>query len=234
MPSRKYIEKMFDGIAPSYDRLNHVMSLGVDKSWRRRSLKHVVDKSHPQRILDIACGTGDYSMAVAREMCPGGSLTAMDISEGMLGVMRRKLAARRFPVPVDVMVGDSEAMGFADGSFDVVTIAFGIRNFERRETALREISRVLRSGGRLVILELSTPRNKVLHAIYGLYFNKLMPLIGGRMSGDRVAYRYLPASVEAFPAPDTWMRTMRDCGFTDVRHRAYTLGLCRLYVGIKP
>lgn len=232
MPKKKYIQDMFDGIAPSYDTFNHITSLGIDKTWRRRSLKHIIDNERPQRILDIACGTGDYSIAMAKKMLPGGSLTGMDISAGMMEVMGRKLAAQTLPVPVDMKVGDSEATGFEDGSFDVVTIAFGIRNFEHREAALREIRRILRPGGRLVILELSTPENKVLNSVYDLYFSRIMPAIGGMLSGDKEPYKYLPASVKAFPRPVEWIRTMRECGYSEVLHKPYTFGLCRLYVGI--
>lgn len=232
MPKKKYIQDMFDGIAPSYDTFNHITSLGIDKTWRRRSLKYIIDRGQPQRILDIACGTGDYSIAVAMKMLPGGSLTGMDISAGMMEVMGRKLAALTLPVPVDMKVGDSEATGFEDGSFDVVTIAFGIRNFEHREAALREIRRILRPGGRLVILELSTPENKVLNSMYDLYFSRIMPAIGGMLSGDKEPYKYLPASVKAFPRPAEWIQTMRECGYSEVLHKPYTFGLCRLYVGI--
>lgn len=233
MPKRQYIETMFDGIAPSYDKFNHLMSLGIDRIWRRRSLRYVIDRERPQRILDVACGTGDYSIATAKRMLPGGSLTAMDISEGMTGVMRRKLRGLRLPVPVEIITGDCEATEFEDGSFDVVTVAFGIRNFERREVALREMHRIVRPGGRIVILELSTPERKLPADLYDLYASRVMPAVGGWLSGDRAAYKYLPASVKAFPRPRQWMRTMRQCGWTDVMHRAYTLGLCRLYVGWK-
>lgn len=233
MPKRQYIEKMFDGIAPSYDKFNHLMSLGIDRIWRRRSLRHVIDRERPQRILDVACGTGDYSIAIARRMLPGGSLTAMDISEGMTDVMRRKVRGMKLPVPVEIVLGDCETSGFEGGSFDVVTVAFGIRNFERREAALREMLRVTRPGGRIVILELSTPERRLPAALYDLYASHVMPAVGGWLSGDRAAYKYLPASVKAFPRPQQWMRTMRQCGWTDVIHQAYTFGLCRLYVGWK-
>ena len=234
MPKKEKIQQMFDGIAPDYDRLNHIMSLGIDRSWRRRAIKEIVRTGEAQEILDIACGTGDFSIAIAKAMSPGSHVTGVDISEGMLAVMREKLAAEGLEGRVAVVPGDSEAMGFADARFDRAAIAFGIRNFEHREKALREILRVLKPGGKLVILELSVPANPIVRWCYKLYFTGLMPLIGGRISGDKAAYRYLPASVLQFPGKKEWMDTMRSCGYAEVRHKAFTLGICRMYVGVKP
>ena len=231
MPQKEKIQQMFDGIAPDYDRLNHLMSLGVDRSWRRRALKEIVRSGGPQQILDIACGTGDFSLAIARRMHPDSRITGLDLSEGMLSVMRDKVAKAGFDRQIGCEQGDSEAMRWPDGSFDVVTIAFGIRNFAHREAALREILRVLKPGGRLVILELSVPENKFLRGCYNLYFQHFVPWIGGLLSGDKAAYKYLPASVQAFPGRREWTATMLRCGYIDVRHQAYTFGLCRMYVG---
>ena len=276
MPKKEKIQEMFDGIAGDYDRLNHIMSLGIDRSWRRRAIKEIVRKgeyrqpagqgcvkaagqstehgawkaagqegagngagqsaaasSAAQEILDIACGTGDFSIAIARAMAPGSRVTGLDLSEGMLAVMRSKLAAGGLDDRVTCVQGDSEAMPYADASFDCVTIAFGIRNFEHREVALREILRVLKPGGKLVILELSVPANPVVRWFYKLYFTGLLPVIGGKVSGDIAAYRYLPASVLNFPGKDEWMAMMRACGYAGVRHKAFTLGICRMYVGLK-
>ena len=224
---------MFDGIAPDYDRLNHLMSLGTDRRWRRRALREIVTPGRPQRILDIACGTGDFSLAIAGGMHPASRITALDLSEGMLGVMRQKVARAGEQERINCMQGDCEALPFPDGAFDVATIAFGIRNFAHRETALREILRVLRPGGRLVILELSVPENRLLRWGYNLYFMHFVPWIGGLVSGDRAAYRYLPASVQQFPGRRAWMATMAQCGYADVRHRAFSGGICRMYVGDK-
>ena len=224
---------MFDGIAPDYDRLNHLMSLGTDRSWRRRALREIVTPGAPQQILDLACGTGDFSLAIAKKMHSDSRITGLDLSEGMLAVMREKVARAGLQDRISCEQGDSEAMRFADGVFDVVTIAFGIRNFEHREAALREILRVLRPGGRLVILELSVPEGKLLRWCYNLYFMHIVPWIGGRISGDKAAYKYLPASVQRFPGRREWTATMECCGFAQVRHRAFTFGLCRMYSGEK-
>lgn len=233
MPQKEKIRHMFDGIAPDYDRLNHLMSLGVDRSWRRRALREIITPDRPQHILDLACGTGDFSLAQARRMHPGSHITGVDLSEGMLTVMREKVARAGLQERIGCEQGEAESLRWADGSFDVATIAFGIRNFAQREQALREILRVLRPGGRLVILELSVPENRLLRSCYNLYFNHFVPWIGGLVSGDRAAYRYLPASVQAFPGRREWTETMARCGFADVRHRAFSLGLCRMYVGEK-
>ena len=181
-------------------------------------------------VLECACGTGMFSVKMAPNV---ERLTATDLSEGMLGVMRQKVARAGEQERINCMQGDCEALPFPDGAFDVATIAFGIRNFAHRETALREILRVLRPGGRLVILELSVPENRLLRWGYNLYFMHFVPWIGGLVSGDRAAYRYLPASVQQFPGRRAWMATMAQCGYADVRHRAFSGGICRMYVGDK-
>lgn len=234
MPKKEKIQEMFDGIAADYDRLNHIMSLGIDRGWRRRAIKEIVRKDEDQEILDIACGTGDFSIAIAKAMSPGSRVTALDISEGMLAVMREKLAAEGLEDRVSVGLCDCEALSFADASFDRAAVAFGIRNFEHREKGLQEILRVLKPGGKLVILELSVPSNPVIRWFYKLYFTGILPLIGGKISGDKAAYRYLPASVLHFPGKKEWMATMAYCGYKEVCHKAFTLGICRMYVGVKP
>ena len=233
---------MFDGIAHDYDRLNHIMSLGVDRCWRRRALRELPTVSvaldaGPIQVLDVACGTGDFSIDIARFLgrkAKGGfRVRGVDISEGMLAVMRQKVARLALEERVSMQEGDCEALPLRDGSIDAVTIAFGIRNFEHREAALREILRVLRPGGKLIILELSLPENRLLRWVYQFYFTRVMPLVGGWISGDRAAYRYLPSSVLSFPGREEWMETMRGCGFAKLRHRSLSFGICRLYVGEK-
>lgn len=232
-PEANKIEALFDSIASDYDRLNHILSLGIDRTWRRRALKEIVTPEKPQRILDVACGTGDFSITIARKAAPGTSVTGLDLSEGMLKVMEGKVAVEGLSGMISSARGNCEGMPFEDGTFDVVTIAFGIRNFEHREDALREILRVLRPGGRLVILELSIPEVPIIRGLYRLYFTKVLPLIGGAVSGDKAAYRYLPASVVKFPQKEEWMATMRGCGYSGVRHKAFTFGICRMYIGEK-
>ena len=227
---------MFDSIAGDYDSLNHILSLDIDKIWRKRALKQIVDSPAPVQVLDLACGTGDFSIAIAKALsCPatGNHVTGVDLSEGMLAVMREKVEKAGLSGMINIEEGDGENLRFPDSTFDRVTIAFGIRNFEDRPKGLREMLRVLKPGGRLVILELSRPENKVIRRFYDLYFLHILPKIGGKVSGDKAAYAYLPASVAAFPGKKEFMATMREAGFRSVTHKAFTLGVCRMYTGEK-
>ena len=223
---------MFNGIAGSYDRLNHIMSFGVDRIWRRKAVKTVVGGESSLEILDLACGTGDSAIALARRL-PQGHVTGVDLSEGMLSVMREKVERRDLGDKISMERGDGEKLHFEDGRFDRATIFFGIRNFESKTAGLREMLRVLKPGGRVVILELSRPENAVLRSMYNVYFLHILPWIGGKLSGNRAAYNYLPASVVAFPAPEEFMAMMTAAGFEKVEHKAYSLGLCRMYTGEK-
>ena len=232
MAKKEKIREMFDGIAPSYDRLNHVMSLNVDKAWRRHALKEIVDGT-VQEVLDVACGTGDSTLSVARAVAEGSRVTGVDISEGMMALVGEKARKAGVEDRIRLLQADGEALPFADGSFHRVTCAFGIRNFEHKEKGLEEFLRVLTAGGKAVILELSVPRNAVLRWFYNLYFLHVMPWMGGRISGNKAAYQYLPASVLAFPGPDAFCGMMRAAGFRNVRHKALSWGLCRMYTGEK-
>lgn len=223
---------MFDGIAPSYDRLNHLLSLDVDKLWRRRALKEVVDGS-AQQILDVACGTGDSTIALAKGAAPGSHVTGVDISEGMMALILQKASRKGVQDRISLQVADGEALPFADESYHRVFCAFGIRNFEHKEKGLAEFVRVLKPGGKAVILELSVPRNRAVRWFYDLYFLHILPWVGGLVSGHKSAYRYLPASVHAFPAPEAFCALMQGAGFKNVRHKSYSLGLCRMFVGEK-
>ena len=223
---------MFDSIAGDYDSLNHILSLDVDKIWRKKALKQIVDAPAPARVLDLACGTGDFSIAIAKALT-GGHVTGVDLSEGMLAVMREKVDKAELNGMISIEEGDGENLRFPDNTFDRVTIAFGIRNFEDRPKGLREMLRVLKPGGRLVILELSRPENKIIRWFYDLYFLHILPKIGGKVSGDKAAYAYLPASVATFPGKKEFTATMREAGFRTVTHKAFTLGICRMYTGEK-
>lgn len=230
MPKKKKVQQMFDNIAPTYDKLNHIMSLNVDKLWRRHALKEIVDGT-PQRILDVACGTGDSTISIARAAAEGTKVTGADISEGMMGLVMEKAEKAGVGDRIDLQVADGEALPYEDGTFDRVTCAFGIRNFEHKEKGLGEFRRVLRPGGRAVILELSVPQNKAVRWVYDLYFLHILPWVGGSISGDKAAYRYLPASVHNFPSPKNFCAMMEAAGFRGVRCKTFTLGLCRMFVG---
>ena len=224
---------MFDGIAPAYDRLNHLLSLGADRTWRRRSLRGVISSETTQNILDLACGTGDFSLEIACRMHPGSHVTGVDISSKMLEIMEDKVLSSNMGNKISIVNSNAESLPFPDNSFQCVTIAFGIRNFQDRRAALLEVLRVLDHGGKLLILELSEPSSPVLRRLYEFGFGKAAPWIGGKVSGNKEAYTYLPESIKSFPNKEKWMDFMRECGFTNVTHRAYTLGVCRLYTGDK-
>lgn len=232
MPSKEKIEGMFDNIAKDYDSLNHIMSLSIDKIWRRKAIKKIKDVGEAPRVLDVACGTGDFSIAIAKAVKKG-EVIGVDISKEMLEVMRQKVLKNKLESIISQEVGDGEALRFPEGSFDRVVNAFGIRNFEDRDKGLREALRVLKSGGRLVILELSRPQNKIIRWFYDLYFLHILPIIGGKVSGDKAAYAYLPASVKAFPGKKEFTDELRRAGFVNITHRAFTFGICRMYTGEK-
>ena len=232
MPNKEKIQEMFDGIAPSYDRLNHLMSLNVDKRWRKKALKEIVDGTQ-QQILDVACGTGDSIVAIARKAGSGSRVTGVDISEGMMALVMEKAAHEGVHDRIKLQVADGENLPFENETFHRVSCAFGIRNFEHKEKGLQEFLRVLRPGGKAVILELSVPENRFVRWLYDLYFLHLMPWIGGRVSGNKEAYKYLPASVHAFPSPSAFCMMMGEAGFRRVRYKSFSFGLCRLYVGEK-
>lgn len=232
MPKKENVEKMFDSIAPEYDALNHILSLNIDKLWRKRAVRELCKKDDECDILDIACGTGDFTIAIAN-WCPKSRITGIDLSEQMLESGRKKLAQKGLQNRTDYRKGDCANMEFADNSFDGISVGFGVRNFEDKELCLKEMSRVLKPGARLVILELSIPSNPILRALYKFYFLKVLPFIGGAVSGDKAAYRYLPASVLKFPAPDEFCKMLSECGFTQVRHKALTFGICRMFTAVK-
>ena len=224
------VERMFDHIAPAYDRLNHLMSLGIDRSWRRTALKWL--RPHrPQQMMDVATGTGDFALLACRMLRPQ-SLVGTDISEGMMQVARRKAREAGLEERISFRREDCEALTFADASFDAVTVAFGIRNFEHLDRGLREMCRVLRPGGHLVILELSTPDRFPLKQLYRIY-SRLIPLMGRLVSHDRSAYTYLPQSIRAFPQGEVMSESIRRAGFSDVRFRRLTFGVCTLYMATK-
>ena len=223
---------MFDNIAPTYDALNHTLSAGIDRWWRRRAVR-IVSRGCPQRVLDVATGTGDLAIALARRM-PQCRVMGVDLSEGMLALAREKARQAALAERIEFVCGDAERLDAADGEFDAVTVAFGVRNFGDLAAGLREMRRVLRRGGVAAILELSIPRNPVIRWLYGLYSHSVMPLLGGAVSRDRAAYRYLPESVEEFPAPDKFLDIMAGAGFDDCKYKSLTFGTARIYLARKP
>lgn len=231
MAKKEKIKSLFDNIAPDYDKLNHILSLNIDKAWRRKAVHEIVDVKETLNVLDVACGTGDFTIEIARKLSSGSSITGIDLSEGMMAVGREKVSAAGVDVALEY--GDCEALVYDDNTFDRVSVGFGVRNFEHLSVGLKEMCRVLKPAGKLVILELSVPSNPLIRWCYRLYFLNILPAIGGFVSGNKGAYRYLPASVLNFPAPDKFIAMMSDAGFREVRHKAFTFGICRMYVGVK-
>lgn len=225
------VERMFNHIAPTYDQLNHTLSMGIDRSWRRKAI-HTLRPYHPQQILDIATGTGDFAILACRELQPQ-SLIGADISEGMMEVGHEKVQQAGLADKVSFAREDCTALSFADATFDAVTVAFGVRNFEHLDIALGEMCRVLRPNGHLVILELSTPDRFPMKQLFTLYSKVVMPLIGKLISKDNSAYTYLPESIRAFPQGEVMQRSIRNAGFSQVRFRRLTFGICTLYVATK-
>ena len=229
LSKKEEVRAMFDNIAPAYDRLNHTLSLSVDRIWRRRVVR-IVGRLHPRRVLDMATGTGDLAVMMARSI-PEAHIKGVDLSEGMLDVARRKVAARGLEERVTLEAGDAETAVAAAGSVDVVTVAFGVRNFGDLDAGLREMARTIKPGGKVVVLEFSRPRNRVYRALYEFYSYKILPRIGGLVSRDKRAYEYLPASVGEFPAPEEFMAMMARAGFRNCRARSQSFGIAQIYIG---
>lgn len=231
MPEKEKIRNLFDDIAPAYDKLNHLLSCHVDKGWRKKAVGELIDVCEPLAVLDVACGTGDLTIEIAKKAAPGSRIVGVDLSEEMMKAGRVKIADAG--VDASMEQGDGEALVYSDGTFDRVSVGFGVRNFEHVGAGIKEMWRVLKPGGKLVVLELSVPSNAFARGCYKVYFLKVLPAIGARMSGNRGAYEYLPDSVLRFPAPERFMDMLREAGFGEVRHKAFAFGICRMYIGVK-
>ena len=222
---------MFDRIAPTYDKLNHMLSLGIDRRWRRIAVD-ALGKFNPQQILDIATGTGDFALLLAKRIKPQ-HITGADISEGMMAVGREKVQQEGLQDTISFEHEDCMKLSFPDGSFDAVTSAYGVRNFQDLDKGLREMQRVLRPDGHLLIVELTPPPRFPMKQLFWLYAHVVMPLLGRLISHDNSAYTYLPASMEAFPQPEQMEGILQRAGFTDVQWRRFTFGISTMYLARK-
>jgi len=225
------IRDMFDAIAPRYDFLNRVLSLGIDRRWRRFAVGQI-NVAPGGRVLDIATGTGDVALEIARQTPAEVSIVGADVSREMVEIGKQKAAASPHAGRITFEIAPCEALPFPGGEFDAVTIAFGIRNVVDRLQGLKEMHRVLTPGGRAIILEFSTPTSPVFRAVYLFYFLKVLPTIGGLFSRQS-AYRYLPDSVLEFPSRDEFKALMAAAGFRRLRHFDLTCGIATVYVGEK-
>ncbi len=225
------VRQMFDSIAPAYDFMNRCMTMGIDKLWRRKAVS-LVGKSHPQHLLDVATGTGDLAIQLCKKLKPK-SIIGIDLSTGMLEIGRKKVAEAQMSGVISLEEGDCLQMRFADGSFDAVTVAYGVRNFEHLEQGYAEMCRVLKPGGLLCVVELSTPTNRFIKFFYDIYTRHVIPFIGRSKSKDARAYSYLPESIAAVPQGEAMLNIMRKVGFSDCKAIAMTFGTCSIYLGKK-
>lgn len=228
---REQVERMFDNIAHSYDLLNHSLSWGIDRRWRRMAIDSL-RPFKPQRMLDIATGTGDFAILSAQRLHPA-SITGADISEGMMQVGRKKVKERHLEHIIGFQREDCAALSFPDNTFDAVTVAYGVRNFENLDKGLREICRVLKPGGHLLIVELSSPKRFPMKQLFSIYAKVIMPTIGKIISKDSSAYTYLPATMAAFPQGEIMQGILKKAGFEEVFFKRFTFGISTMYLATK-
>jgi demethylmenaquinone methyltransferase/2-methoxy-6-polyprenyl-1,4-benzoquinol methylase len=225
------VRQMFDSIAPAYDFMNRAMTLGIDIWWRKLAVKRL-RLLQPARILDVATGTGDFAIQLHQSLKPQ-HILGIDLSQGMLDEARRKVREKGLEKEITFSQDDCMALHLDDESVDAVTVAFGVRNFEHLQQGYHEMARVLRPGGMLCVLELSTPTNPVIRWFYDLYTLHIIPWIGSKKSGDKSAYRYLPQSIAAVPQGDEMLQLMRNAGLKDATFKRLTLGVCTIYTAVK-
>ena len=227
---KEQVAKMFDTISGNYDGLNRVISFGIDVKWRKKVLQ-LVTKTNPKTILDIATGTGD--LAILMSQTNADKIIGLDISSGMLEVGRKKIEAKKLTHKIELLLADSENMPFENNTFDAITVAFGVRNFENLEQGLSEILRVLRPGGKLVVLECSRPTLPVVKTLYNFYLNVITPLVGRLVSKNKNAYQYLNDSVQNFPERKTFVEILNKLGYKNASCKTLSLGICSIYCGEK-
>lgn len=227
---KEQVAQMFDNISANYDFLNHLLSLSIDKGWRRKVVR-LIRQDKPQQILDVATGTADLAIAMAK-IAPE-KVVGVDISDGMLEVGRQKVRKKGLTELVTLENGDSENLPYPDASFDAITVAFGVRNFENLEKGLREMYRVLRPGGKLLVLEFSQPTRFPFKQLYNFYFRNILPLLGKLVSRDQSAYTYLPESVGAFPFGKQMTDILAQCGYQHNRFIPVTFGVATIYESVK-
>jgi demethylmenaquinone methyltransferase/2-methoxy-6-polyprenyl-1,4-benzoquinol methylase len=231
LDKKEQVADMFNSIAYRYDFLNRFLSAGIDVWWRKKAIQQL-QKIAPEKVLDVATGTGDVAIMTYRMLKPE-KITGIDISEGMLELGRKKIEKLGLSNTIELQKGDSEVIRFEENSFDAITVAFGVRNFQNLEKGLSEMYRVLRPGGKLVVLEFSKSKNKLLSAPFNFYMNVVTPAIGKIFSKNKDAYTYLNHSVQAFPEGQTFLTIMHEAGFTQTYLKKLSFGICTIYCGSK-
>ena len=228
---KKQVEEMFDKIAFRYDFLNHFLSAGVDVGWRKKAIRQL-ESIRPKKVLDVATGTGDVAILTYKILKPE-AIVGIDISEGMLDIGKKKIKTLGLQKHIELLKGDSETINFEDNSFDAVTVAFGVRNFENLEKGLREIKRVLRPGGKVVILECTKPTLPIIKNLYNFYLNIVAPALGKLISKNKNAYQYLNDSVQKFPEREVFTNILKKTGYKNPTCETLSLGICCIYCGEK-
>lgn len=228
---KKQVENMFDKIAFRYDFLNRFLSAGIDVGWRKKAIRQLVS-SNPKNILDVATGTGDFAIT-SYEILKPEKITGIDISEGMLQIGRKKIEKAGLQKKIELLNGDSEAILFDDNTFDAVTVAFGVRNFESLEKGLSEIRRVLKPGGKLIVLEFTKPSAPVIKQVYNFYMNTITPKIGKIIAKNNEAYQYLNDSVLQFPEKESFIHILNQSNYRNAFYKTLTLGICSIYCAEK-
>jgi demethylmenaquinone methyltransferase/2-methoxy-6-polyprenyl-1,4-benzoquinol methylase len=228
---KKQVADMFNNISKTYDFLNHFLSLGIDIIWRKKAINEL-KKDNPQYILDVATGTGDFAFEALSILKPK-KIIGVDISQGMLDIAQQKITKRHAGDKFEVKLGDSEKLPFEANEFDAVTVAYGVRNFEDLEAGLADIQRVLKPGGKAVVLEFSKPKAFPVKQLYNFYFSYITPGVGKLFSKDARAYSYLPESVAAFPDGERFIALMQKAGLKNTKSRPLAFGICSIYTGVK-
>lgn len=228
---KEQVAEMFNNISGSYDFLNHFLSLGIDNIWRKKAIDQLKDLK-PKTLLDVATGTGDFALVAYKRLKPD-LITGIDISEGMLKVGLEKMQDKGLSNKIHLQYGDSENMPFENDRFDAITVAYGVRNFENLLQGLSEMHRVLKEGGKAVVLEFSNPKKFPIKQVFSVYFKYILPTIGKMVSKDNRAYTYLPESVKAFPEGDAFLKVLKEAGFKKTKQIMLTGGISSIYIGEK-
>jgi demethylmenaquinone methyltransferase/2-methoxy-6-polyprenyl-1,4-benzoquinol methylase len=229
---KEQVTRMFNNLAGRYDIMNRVLSVGIDISWRKKAI-NLLKKDNPQRILDVASGTGDMAIRAAHILNPQ-KITGIDISEQMLAVGKKKIEKEGLTSIIELQTGDSETINFPHNTFDAITVAFGVRNFETLEDGLQEMLRVLKPGGQLVVLEFSKPKNAAIRKLYNFYMGIVAPEMAGLFSQNKKAYKYLNESSKAFPDRQLFIEILNTVGYSATSYKTLSLGICCIYSGRKP